>query len=72
MGEYSERRGTGMVVVEELLTVAVRELLIWEISLLKARGKELHRSGEESGLMSGGWSSLLTVENRVRGSGWCC
>ena len=56
-----------MVGVEELLTAAVRELLIWEILWLKARRKELQRAGEEGGLMSGGWSSLLTVENRMRG-----
>ena len=57
----------GEVGEEELLTVAIRELLIWEILLLKARRKELQRSGEEGGLMAGGWISLLTVENRVRG-----
>lgn len=62
-----EGGGIGMVGVEELLTAAVRELLIWEILWLKARRKELQRSGEEGGLMSGGWSSLLTVENRMRG-----
>ena len=60
-------RGTGMVVVEELQTAAVRKLLIWEILLLKASRKVLQRSGEEGGLMSAGWSSLLTVENRLRG-----
>ena len=53
--EWSGRvRGTGLVVVEELPTAAVRELLIWEILLLKVRRKELQRSGEEGGLMSGG------------------
>ena len=54
--EWSGRvRGTGLVVVvEELPMAAVRELLIWEILLLKVRRKELQRSGEEGGLMSGG------------------
>ena len=40
--------------------------VIWEILLLKVRRKEWQRSGEEGGLIAGGWSSL-TVENRMRG-----
>ena len=67
VGWSGRGRGTGMVVVEELLMAAVRELLIWEILLLKARRKDLQRSHEEGGLISGSWSSLLTVENRMRG-----
>ena len=60
--------GAGVEGVEvELLTAAVRELLIWESLLLKARRKELQRAEDDGELMSGGWSSLLTVENRMRG-----
>lgn len=46
---------------------AVSELLIVEILLSKKCRKELQRSGEAAGLVSGGLSSLFTVENRVRG-----
>ena len=49
------------------MATPVRELLILEILSLKARRKELQRSGEEGGVVSSGWSSLLTVANRERG-----
>ena len=48
---------------------AAREVLILEILLVKVRRKELQRSVEEGGLLSGGWRRFLTVEKRVRGLG---
>ena len=46
---------------------AAREVLILEILLVKVRRKELQRSVEEGGLVSGGWRRFLTVEKRLRG-----
>ena len=65
-GGSGRGKGTGMVVMEELPTVAVRELLELGDFIVKSK-EERAADGEEGGLMSGGWSSLLTVENRMRG-----
>ena len=63
-GEGESDRGGGAG-AEGSEIKAAREVLILEILLV--RRKELQRSEEEGGLVSGGWRRFLTVEKRLRG-----